>query len=387
MSLTHTCPTDAQREATHFKNRVLELVETFLKKQPTSPLVLRLVLPLLELVLHGSPTEAHLTSKVTGILQSRMFKAKEPLEIVDRAEAIEVLNALHTEARVASSMQTAKLCSQAILFVSRALLHDRQAASSSAAGQDLAEPIVAAYTTSLDDFMTKKSTKVRASLFSDLATRFPVVAWSLRNALVQYAKSDGANSYRQTQAFNILNDLISQLPALSKAGLGPEIREFVPDCRAAVYTILEAAGGGDAKGLKADRLRDIVKFALKLARASKAVLPESADFASAWAAESLPALVAGLKQSEKLKSSKGLLSSVDQLAQLVSAPPAAGKGKGSKKAKQAAAADATSSIKPTANGSGGATDDGVVPTKRKKAAAPAAEDGVKKAKKKSKKAE
>ena len=319
-----------------------------------------------------------------------MFKAKEPLEIVDRAEAVEVLNALHTEARVASSAQTAKLCSQAILYVSRALLHDRQAASSSA-GQDLSEPIVAAYTTSLDDFMTKKSTKVRASLFSDLATRFPVVAWSLRSALVQYAQSEGANSYRQTQAFNILNDLISQLPALSKAGLGAEIREFVPACRAAVYTILEAAGSGDvnaAKGLKADRLRDIVKFALKLARSSKAVLPEPADFTSAWAAESLPALVAGLKQSEKLKSSKGLLSSVDQLAQLVNAPPA-GKAKGGKKGKKAAAADATSSAKPkaVAGGEGAAATDGLVPTKRKKAAAPAAEDGVKKAKKKSKKAE
>jgi DNA polymerase phi len=381
-------PPDAQREATHFKNRVLELVETFLKKQPTSPLVLRLVFPLLELVLHGSPTEAHLTSKVTGILQSRMFKAKEPLEIANRAEAVELLNALHTEARTASSAQTAKLCSQAILYVSRALLHDRQASSS--AGQDLAAPVVAAYTTSLDDFMTKKSTKVRASLFSDLATRFPVVAWSLRSALVQYAKSDGANSYRQTQAFNILNDLISQLPALSKAGLGAEIREFVPACRAAVYTILEAAGGGDtdaAKGLKADRLRDIVKFALKLARASTAVLPEPADFASAWAAESLPSLVAGLKQSEKLKSSKGLLSSVDQLAQLVSAPPV-GKAKGGKKAKKvAAAADATSTAKPAAATGDSAATDGVVPTKRKKAAAPAAEDGVKKAKKKSKKTE
>lgn len=360
---------------------MLELVETFIKKQPTSPLILRLVLPLLELVLHGSPTEAHLTSKVTGILQSRMFKAKEPLEIVDRTEAVEVLNALHTEARQASSTQTAKLCSQAIIYVSRALLADRQAAASSvAAAQDLAAPVVAAYTQSLDDFMTKKSTKVRASLFSDLAVRFPVVAWALRQPLVQYAKSDGANSYRQTQAFNILNDLISQLPTLSKAGLADEIRAFVPDCRAAVYAILAAAASPDAaKGLKADRLRDIIKFALKLARASKAVLPAADDFAAAWAADELPALVDALKQSDKLKSSKGLLSSVDQLAQIVRAAPAGKAAKGKKAARKGDAKAATvAAVEEPAV-------DAAVPSKRKKAAAPAAEDGVKKKSKKSKK--
>lgn len=359
---------------------MLELVETFLKKQPTSSLVLRLVLPLLDLVLHGSPNEAHLTSKVTGILQSRMFKAKEPLEIADRAEAIEVLETLHVEARQASSAQTAKLCSQAIIFVSRALLADRQASSSSAT-QDLSAPVVEAYTKSLDDFMTKKSTKVRSSLFSDLAVRFPVVAWSLRKPLVQYAKSDGANSYRQTQAFNLLNDLVSQLPSLSKAGLTAEIQTFIPDCREAIYTILETTASLEgAKALKTDRLRDILKFALKLARASKTFLPSSEEFSAAWAADSLPAIVDALKKSDKLKSSKGLLSSVDQLAQIVAAVPG-GKAKGSKKAKKDDEKKATKTVAAVEESSVDAT----VPSKRKKAAAPAAEDGAKKTKKKSKK--
>jgi len=62
--------------------------------------------------------------------------------------------------------------------------------------------------------MTKKTTKIKASLFFDLVARFPVTAWSMRDQIIQYAKSDGANGYRQTQAFLILNELVGQVPAL-----------------------------------------------------------------------------------------------------------------------------------------------------------------------------
>jgi DNA polymerase phi len=197
---------------------VLDIIETFVKKQPTSPLILRLILPLLEIILNSGPTELHLSSKATGIL-NRLCSSKETPSVVDREDAVEILGELHRAARKAQSAAVAKTCSQCSLFVSRALLHDESNA------EEARKAVVEAYGTSLEDFMTKKSTKVKASLFTDFASRFAVVAWGMRESLLAYAKSDGANSFRQAQAFHILDALVSQIPALVS-------NLFFPSCTA-----------------------------------------------------------------------------------------------------------------------------------------------------------
>lgn len=199
---------DAQREAVHFKNRVLDIIETFVKKQPTSPLILRLVLPLLEIILNSGPTELHLSSKATGILVNRICKSKDVPSITDRSEALEILGELHVAARKAQSAAVAKTCSQCSVFLARALLQDDESKK---------DEIVAVYLASLEDFMTKKTTKVKAGLFFDLVQRFPVVAWEMREQVLKYAREDGANGYRQTQAFLILNEMVGQVPALVRS--------------------------------------------------------------------------------------------------------------------------------------------------------------------------
>ncbi|CDZ97129.1 Predicted regulator of rRNA gene transcription (MYB-binding protein) [Phaffia rhodozyma] len=317
---------DAQREAVHFKNRVLEIVETFAKKQPSNALILRLFLPLLELVLNSSPTEQHLSSKATGIL-NRICRAKEDMEIVDRSEAVEVLEELHNACRKAQSLQVAKTCSTCSMFVSRALLHDRSTPSSSNS-QDLAQPILDVYKASLEDFMTKKSTKIRPVLFSNMFSRFPSIAWALRDPLVAYAKSDGANSFRRTQAFLILNELTNQVSVLSKQGLDSEIRAFVLSCREAIFSFVEASCDPSSKSIKADRLRDVLKFAVKLAKStSPMILPE--DRPVVWSYEFIPALVVKVKESDRFKSSSALHSLMAQLMELAS-----GKAKNAKEKKE-----------------------------------------------------
>ncbi|KAL7413375.1 DNA polymerase phi-domain-containing protein [Mrakia frigida] len=329
---------DAQREAVHFKNRVLDIIETFVKKQPSNPLILRLVLPLLEIILNSGPTELHLSSKATGILANRICKSKDAMLISDRSEAVEVLGELHQAARKAQSAQVAKTCSQASVFVARALLQDQSTPSSSSATKENEQPILDVYLASLEDFMTKKTTKVKASLFFDLVARFPVTAWSMRDQIIQYAKSDGANGYRQTQAFLILNELVGQVPALSKAGLDSSIQSFVPVCREAIYSILSSAtdSSPEAKGLKADRLRDIAKFAVKLARSTSTVVGAD-NLASTWAVEDLTTLASKLKAVERLKGSGALHAQLSQLVEIASGvTPSNKKGKKSKKEEVAA---------------------------------------------------
>lgn len=340
---------------------MLDIIETFVKKQPSSPLVLRLVLPLLEIILNSGPTELHLSSKATGILVNRICKSKDAMLISDRSEAVEVLGELHQAARKAQSAQVARTCSQASVFVARALLQDQSAAGTSSSKIN-EQPILDVYLASLEDFMTKKTTKIKASLFFDLVARFPVTAWSMRDQLIQYAKSDGANGYRQTQAFLILNELVGQVPALvsscpsrlpvpsplpladpfstfplsqSKAGLDASITAFVPVCRSAIYSILSSStpspNDSASKGLKADRLRDIAKFAVKLARSTSSIIGAE-KLAEVWAVDELTKLSSDLKAVERLKGSGALHAQMNQLVEIASGVKKEGKRVKGKKA-------------------------------------------------------
>ncbi|KAJ3991119.1 DNA polymerase phi-domain-containing protein [Lentinula boryana] len=68
---------DAQREATHFKNRVLDLVDIFIKKQQSSSSIFRLIIPLMDLITRTTSDERQLSDKAQGIVRSRIGKLKE----------------------------------------------------------------------------------------------------------------------------------------------------------------------------------------------------------------------------------------------------------------------------------------------------------------------
>jgi hypothetical protein len=52
--------------------------------------MLRLMLPLLEIILNSGPTELHLSSKATGI-PNRLCSSKETPFVADREDAVEIL--------------------------------------------------------------------------------------------------------------------------------------------------------------------------------------------------------------------------------------------------------------------------------------------------------
>lgn len=202
VSLIQTPDVDAQREATHFKNRVLDLIEIFLKKQPTSHLTTRLILPLVDLIVSTGPDEKQLADKATGILRSRIGKAKDLPASIEKDEAVVVLQELHSRARKAPSADVLATLSACSLFVARALHHE---------GED--EWIVRAYRESLTDFVTRKASRLNTQFFQNLVHRQVAVAWTLRDDLVEVA-GKAVNAYRQCQVFLLLHSLIKELPQL-----------------------------------------------------------------------------------------------------------------------------------------------------------------------------
>lgn len=190
----------AQREATHFKNRVLDLVEIFVKTQATSPLIVRMIIPLITLIVGTGQDEKQLSDKAHGLLRSRVGKLKEVPEIIDADNVVQVLNDVHSRAWKVHSSDVLATLSQCSLYLSRILSHHGHTAS-----------ILKAYDTSLRDFASRKGSALNSNFFLDFTRRHTSVAWGFRDAILK-AQSEATNAYRRCQIFLLLQPLIAQLP-------------------------------------------------------------------------------------------------------------------------------------------------------------------------------
>ncbi|KIK06531.1 hypothetical protein K443DRAFT_89113 [Laccaria amethystina LaAM-08-1] len=187
---------DAQREATHFKNRVLDLVDIFIKKQSSNPLILRLISPLMELIAGTGQDERQLSDKAKGILRTRIGKAKETPSQADSEEVRVIAGNLHTRARKTASSDFLGILSQSSLYVSKILINLEDENS-----------VIDMYRESLIDFVTRKNSHLNATYFNEFFQRFPAQGWTLRTDLLDLA-SKAVNAYRQSQVLQLLQRLV-----------------------------------------------------------------------------------------------------------------------------------------------------------------------------------
>ncbi|KAG5647160.1 hypothetical protein DXG03_001115 [Asterophora parasitica] len=292
---------NAQREATHFKNRVLDLVDTFVKKQPSSPLVIRLIPPLIDLIAGSSQDERQLSDKAKGILRSRIAKSKELPAGTDTEFTLTVVTDIHIRARKVHSSDMLTTLSQCSLYLSKVLVQ-----------LDSEQPIVQLYQESLADFITRKNSALNTSFFQDFIRRSPASAWSLRHDLLDLS-GRSVNTYRQCQAYQLLDTLIGQLPAIGKTP-ATEVTEFLTALRKTLLGV--ASDSCDEKNsLTAAQLKEVFKLALVGTRQTQRVDRDSA--AAVWLPDSWQSLAGRLGVSDRFKSSPGLKKMSEQIVRLL----------------------------------------------------------------------
>ncbi|KAI0713431.1 DNA polymerase phi-domain-containing protein [Earliella scabrosa] len=294
---------DAQREATHFKNRVLDLLDIFVKKQPTSPLIVRLLLPLVELIVATGPDEKQLSDKATGILRNRIGKSKDIPTSVSAEDAAKTLEELHNLARKASTPDVLATLNQCSLYLAKVLLH-----------AEAAESVLKVYRESLHDFVARKSSKLNTAFFDDFVKRHPQAAWDLRDDLVN-ASSEALNVYRQVQPFHIIQTLFNQLPALGDRK--SEVLTYVPKLRKVILETISKACEGDTATLQPSHVKEILKVALVAIRQTKRVSQNSKDLSSTWQPSKWADLSNTLAASDRFKASTGLQAMCKQITQLL----------------------------------------------------------------------
>ncbi|KAF8626266.1 hypothetical protein AX15_004941 [Amanita polypyramis BW_CC] len=303
---------DAQREATHFKNRVLDLVDTFIRRQPESALILRLIIPLIELISVAGPDERQLADKARGILRIRLGKSKEIPSNVDSDSCKPVLSAVHSRARKTHSSELLPLLSRCSIYLSRVMVHC-----------DAEDKLLAAYRESLTDFLMRKNSALNASFFQEFIQRFPSTGWHLRDDLLSLS-AKAVNIYRQCQAFHLVEVLLNSLPY---GDTQVDLAEFISKLSRALIALVESACD-DTVSLSAAQIKQLFRLALSAIRQINR--REKAD-ADTWNASSWVSLRAKLQTSTRYKSSPALLKMCDQIIRSSQSEQRDGKIGGSKR--------------------------------------------------------
>ena len=177
-------------------------MDIYVKKQSSSAYIPLLILPLLQLVITASPEESQLSEKATGILRSRIGGLKEYPDKDETIDIGSILEDLHSEARRASSADTLATIGQCCCYLVRALNHT----STDGTARSV-------YRQSLQDFVTRKASRLNSAFFQEFIRRCPEVAWDSKQDILDVSVSENAvNAYRKCQTLGLLNLLLNNIP-------------------------------------------------------------------------------------------------------------------------------------------------------------------------------
>jgi DNA polymerase phi len=149
---------DAKENMVNFKNRVLDLLEIYVKKCHSKVLALDLLIPLLRLT--RKSTVKQLANKAGSVLREYTKLCKgNALPSLDDAEPVwELLKSIHAEATHSGPPAHASACSQASLLVVKVLVaHDKNAVAD----------VVDVYAATRKEQLLSKKCHVQPQFFSD----------------------------------------------------------------------------------------------------------------------------------------------------------------------------------------------------------------------------
>lgn len=275
---------DATKIVLHFKLRVLDIIEIFIKKQASNPLVLELIEPLLDAAWSSlnSKNFRPLGEKAQGLFTNKLCTLKElpPVSALDPGYIHDKIDHLVEKAMSAPSSSIVTLVSLGFLYLIRVLRGSRSPESThyttqkgeGKTNEDIdktkgslldAQRLSAVLNKALKDFMEKRSTHLHPVLFTELINRFPHLGWCLAPNLVKYLES-AVNNFRKCQACAMLMQLMSQKTQERTR----HIKEIAPSLQTTLNSLLSKAATSDTE-LKAKHVRELLKLTTKFINEAK----------------------------------------------------------------------------------------------------------------------
>ncbi|KAJ3284320.1 DNA-directed DNA polymerase [Rhizoclosmatium sp. JEL0117] len=286
---------DKKQQVLHFKLRVVDLIELFIKKQPANPLILSLIMPSLAVVIETADSDEsrELHTKMTTLIKTKLATVKEVPPVESLESGLALLKEIQELAAKSPSASVAGLCSAMSLLVTRSIAHShpegvavtsgpstaetpskkKKTAKVAAAPSDAAvksSPVIQIYAASLTDFLTKKKSKVQTSLFLDLCNRHPALGLQLLPDMAEcISKGDVEKGFKVVQAFNIISACLQKLPVKENTANLAALKRFQ---LAFVPALLAASQLNDEKGMTLARVKELVKPSISIVKRLKKAL-------------------------------------------------------------------------------------------------------------------
>ncbi|KAI8929432.1 DNA polymerase phi-domain-containing protein [Entophlyctis helioformis] len=356
-----TVKKDTKQSVLHFKTRVLDFIELFIRTSPTSPMIIGVAKSLLKFAesTSTSPDEKYLNTRMVALLKNGLSHAKK-VPVVSKGDAIAFLREVHAFALRAPNKNYASLCSTMSIYAVKLYQQcdpslptteetvkivleeepskkrrkgDKKkdevapAAVSAPAAPETplfsiadTDAVADVYLGSLVNFVTVKNTHIHPDLFTDLTNRYPKHAASLLVPAVQLTMQSKLKSYPLVQAFNILAEVVKKLPKIetelqTEAG-AVFLKSFGTAAANALQSTVDAPTEGPFSFGK-DRVKDLIKAISAILRRIKGASKKNAQIATAFDQERLVEVATVIAEHERFKQTASISKMASELVKIM----------------------------------------------------------------------
>ncbi|TPX37827.1 hypothetical protein SeMB42_g06860 [Synchytrium endobioticum] len=324
---------DAKQNVLHFKLRVLTLLEIYIKKQCTNPLILSIFLPLLRTLASTSEdSDSHpIHNKIVSLLKRHVFKLRKyPAGVHVVNECVRVMREVHEfMGKVRERKVISELSSGVCMVLIRILNHQPAAGGAegvcieSATKMELNENITAGgkacagsnsrksnrkktssndcdvsatvgnettpkanamalqlvidlYASTLQKYMTSKRSHINPLIFMDLINRYPDLAWkAFPMEVIKYLSIESVpRSFQMVQAYAILARLFTQLSNQREDEFKNEVATIISAIAKGLLSNSKSIGSNveesnQSRGITATRWKDILASVRIIERRTK----------------------------------------------------------------------------------------------------------------------
>jgi len=227
---------DMRQSVVHFKLRVLDLIEIFIRAEAANPLVLCLVNGLIDVQRYSEQNQEErvLVERTHGIYKNKLCALKTyPASGEMDVEAVHgQIESLFSYSKASQSVEMATNVAIGVSYLTRVLrgtpdlkkpspLKTRGKRKSLAVTAEITKTsfpdcgcldearVLGLYETAMVDFMTRRSSNVQPVIFTELTNKFPSLAWQMAVQLPKYLNT-ACNNFRKMKACELLSSLLAK---------------------------------------------------------------------------------------------------------------------------------------------------------------------------------
>lgn len=302
---------ESERDEINFKLRILELLDIFIKQQPENKLILSLFVPFGRLLLDFAKDakSRDVFGKSVNIVRNRLTRLRVwPILPSSDVQTVEKIGLqLVLLAKKSPSNQVCGMIGEILAALVKIAM---------VSGETSERIVSQIYNPLVDDFMTKKVSKIHGCIFEQILKRYPHYSWALITMLLSKASTrEVVNAFRQVQAYDLL---VILLRGISKKSESKNLfSDHFPSILASILQTLNIIVTEDdsIKGLCLNRLKHMFK-AIHLLIMKLSIFYSAQEIRTTWDLDTLIASMRRIANDGKFKS-RALATTTNQIVGLL----------------------------------------------------------------------